>query len=144
MPLAPCCVQFETTARIVRLTLVRKIGVVALALVFVALPVMACAVPAAVMTSAERECCQKMAGHCEEMGMAKDHPCCRQTTVSSDTDAVKTAPSQDHHVSLIVFHALTVPSEASLTFLTPQWSARTLYTHGPPGLAPTFQTILRI
>jgi hypothetical protein len=123
---------------------VRKIGVLALVVAFVALPVMACAVPATVMTSAERECCQKMAGHCEEMGMAKDHPCCRQTTVSSDVDALKPAPSQDPHVSLIVFHALTVPFEVGLASRAAQWSSRTLYTHGPPGLAPTFQTILRL
>ncbi len=41
-----------------------------------ALPVAACVLPGAAMTSAERECCKKMAEQCGEMGMAKSHPCC--------------------------------------------------------------------
>jgi len=51
-----------------------KIGVVGVGASFVALPVMACAVPAAVMTSAERECCQKMAGAAKKWGWRKIIP----------------------------------------------------------------------
>src|ERR1700687_4144226 len=122
----------------------RKVGIFGLAVLFAALPVMACAVPNAAMTAAERECCQKMAGQCGDMGMTKSHPCCQKTSTSSDFHALKAASSQDHHFGLIVFHALTAPSEASSNSSMAEWSSRTLYTHGPPGLAPTFQTILRI
>jgi hypothetical protein len=126
------------------LTLVSRIGVLALTVLFAALPVVACVTPNAVMTAAERECCKKMAGQCGDMGMTKSHPCCQQTSTSSDFDALKTASSQGHHFSLIVFHALMVLFEASSNSTIAQWSSRTLYTHGPPGLAPSFQTILRI
>jgi hypothetical protein len=128
----------------VLLTRIGRIGVLALTVLFAALPVVACAMPNSAMTAAERECCKKMAGQCGDMGMTKSHPCCQQTSTSSDFDALKTASSQDHHFSLIAFHALTVPFEASSNSSLAQWSSRILYTHGPPGLAPTFQTILRI
>jgi hypothetical protein len=140
----PYCARFALAARMVLLTLIGRIGVLALTVLFAALPVLACAMPNSAMTAAERECCKKMAGQCGDMGMAKSHPCCQQTSTSSDFDALKTASSQDHHFSLIVFHALSVPFEASSNSSLAQWSSRILYTHGPPGLAPTFQTILRI
>jgi hypothetical protein len=57
------------------LKLLIKVGVSALALMLAALPVAACVLPGATMTSAERECCKKMAEQCGDMGMAKTHPC---------------------------------------------------------------------
>jgi hypothetical protein len=116
----------------------------ALTVLFAAMPVLACAMPNSAMTAAERECCKKMAGQCGDMGMAKSHPCCQKTSTSSDFDALKTASSQDHHFSLTVFHALALPFAVSSNSSLAQWSFSTLYPHGPPGLAPTFQTILRI
>jgi hypothetical protein len=65
----------------------RRVGVFALAVLFAALPVMACAVPNAAMTAAERECCKKMAGQCGDMGMAKSHPCCQVTALSGNRHA---------------------------------------------------------
>jgi hypothetical protein len=128
----------------VLLTLISRIGVLALTVLFAAMPVLACVMPNSAMTAAERECCRKMAGQCGDMGMAKSHPCCQQTSTSSDFDALKTASPRDHHFGLIVLHALTLPFEVSSNSSLAQWSSKTFYSHGPPGPAPAFQTILRI
>ena len=66
-----------------------KVGVFALTALFAALPVMACAVPNAAMTPAERECCKKMARQCGDMGMAKSHPCCQSTATPADLHAAE-------------------------------------------------------
>src|SRR6266849_1126448 len=92
--------------RLMGVRLAIKVGVSALALMLVALPVAACVLPGAGMTSAERECCKKMAEQCGDMGMAQSHPCCQPTTTSLDFHALKTASSQLDHVSLVLFHAL--------------------------------------
>src|SRR5271156_7211088 len=98
------------------LKLVQKVAIFALAVLFAALPVMACAVPNAAMTPAERECCKKMARQCGDMGMAKSHPCCQSTATPADFHALKTASSQLHHVSLVLFHALPLTAQADVYY----------------------------
>jgi hypothetical protein len=94
------------------LKLVQKVAVVALARLFAALPLMACIVPNAAMTVAERECCKKMAERCGDMGMAKSHPCCQSTATPADFHALKTVSSQLHHYGLVLLHALPPTSPA--------------------------------
>jgi hypothetical protein len=122
----------------------QKIGVFALAALFAAMPVMACALPDAAMTAAERECCKKMVRQCGDMEMAKSHPCCQSTATPADFHALKTASSQLHHVSLILSHTLPVASPADAHFSLAQSSSRVSCTHSPPGLSSTTTTILRI
>jgi len=93
----------------VALKVIRKLSVFALAVLFAGLPVMACMVPNAAMTAAERECCKKMAGQCGDM--AKSHPCCQVTATPADFHALKTASSQLHRVSLVLFHALPLTAQ---------------------------------
>ena len=126
------------------LKLVQKVGVFALAVLFATLPVMACVLPNAAMTAAERECCKKMAGQCGDMGMAKSHPCCQVTATPADFHALKTASSQLHHGSLVLFHALPLTAQADSYFSLAQWSSRDSCTHSPPGLESLTTTILRI
>jgi hypothetical protein len=121
----------------------RRVGVFVLAVLFAALPVMACAVPNAAMTAAERECCKKMAEKCGDMGMTKSHPCCQVTATSADFHALKTPSSQLHHVGLLLSHTLPVTSQADAYFSLTQWS-RVSCTHSPPGLESITSTILRI
>jgi hypothetical protein len=122
----------------------RRVGVFALAVLFAALPVMACAVPNAAMTAGERECCKKMAGQCGDMGMAKSHPCCQVTATPADFHALKTASSQLNHVSLVLFHALPPTAQTDAYFSLAQWSSRVSCIHSPPGLESLATTILRI
>ena len=122
----------------------RKVGVFALAVLFAGLPVMACVVPNAAMTPAERDCCKKMAGQCGDMGMAKSHPCCKVSATPADFHALKTASSQLDHVSLVLFHALLLTAQVDVYFSLAQWSSRVSCTHSPPGLESLTTTILRI
>jgi hypothetical protein len=100
--------------------------------------------PGAGMTSAERECCKKMAEQCGDMGMAKSHPCCKVSATPAGLHALKTASSQLHHVSLVLFHALPLTSLAHAYFSSARWSSRVSCTHSPPGLDSLATTILRI
>src|SRR6266403_1289103 len=122
----------------------RKVGVFGLAVLFAALPVMACVAPNAAMTPAERDCCKKMAEQCGDMGMAKSHPCCQTTATPADFHALKTASSQLHYVSLVLFHALPVTSQTAAYCSFAQWSCGVSGNHSPPGLDSTTTTVLRI
>ena len=121
-----------------------KLGVSALALMLAALPVAACVLPGAAMTSAERECCKKMAEQCGDMGMAKSHPCCKVTGTPADFHALKTTSSPLDHVSLVLFHALPNTVQANVYFSLAQRSSRVSCTQSPPGLESLTTTILRI
>jgi len=125
------------------LKLLIKVGVFALALMLAALPVAACVLPGAAMTSAERECCKKMAQRCGDMGMAKSHPCCKVTAMP-DFHALKTASSQVDHVSLVLSYAPPLTAQTDLYFSLAQWSSRVSCTHSPPGLESLTTTVLRI
>ena len=126
------------------LKLLIKLGVSALALMLAALPVAACVLPGASMTSAERECCKKMAEQCGDMGMAKSHPCCKASATPADFHALKTASSQLDHVSLVQSHALSLTPQTDVYFSLAQWSSRVSCTHSPPGLESLATTVLRI
>ena len=120
-----------------------KVGISALALLMAALPVMACTVPGAVMTAAERDCCKRMANQCGHSGMAKPHGCCEIQTAPNDFHAVKASFTQLDH-SLIDFHAQPVAlqtiADSQLIF-----TANTTFpTHSPPGLGYSATTVLRI
>jgi hypothetical protein len=143
-PFPTCCVLQSGLGRLVMLKLLIKVGVSALALMLAALPVAACVLPGAAMTSAERECCKKMAEQCGDMGMAKSHPCCKVTATPTDFHALKTASSQLDHVSLVLFHALPLTAQTDEYFSLSQWSSRVSCAHSPPGLESLATTVLRI
>jgi len=128
----------------VTLKLLIKVGVSALALMLAALPLAACALPGTAMTSAERECCKKMAEQCGDMGTAKSHPCCKVTATPADFHALKTASSQLDHVSLVLSYALPITAQTDVYFSLAQWSSRVSCTHSPPGLESLATTVLRI
>ena len=143
-PFLAGCVLLSVVDRLEMLKLSIKIGVSALALMLAALPVTACVLPVVAMTSAERECCKKMAEQCGDMGMAKSHPCCQVTATPADFHALKTASSQLHHVSLVLLHALSSTAQIDARVSLAQWSSRVLCTHSPPGQESLDTTILRI
>ncbi|SRR6266851_1123555 len=126
------------------LKLLLKLGISALALILAALPVAACVLPGAGMTSGERECCKKMAERCGDMGMANSHPCCKVTAAPADLHALKTTSSQLDHVSLGLFHPLSGTAETDGYFPLAQWSSSVSCTHSPPGLESLTTTVLRI
>jgi hypothetical protein len=143
-PFPACCVLLSAADRLVMVKLLIKVGVSALALMLAALPVAACVLPGAAMTSAERECCKKMAEQCGDMGMTKSHPCCGVTATPADFHALKTTSSQLDHVSLVLFHALPITAQTDPYLSLAPWSSCVSCTHSPPGLGSTNTTVLRI
>ena len=123
--------------------LAAKIGVSTLALLLAALPAMACAIPGAAMTAAERNCCKRMANQCGHSGMAKSHGCCEIQTAPNDFHALKASFTQVDH-SLIDLHAQPVAlqtiADSQLIFTT----NTSFPTHSPPGLVSSATTVLRI
>jgi hypothetical protein len=126
------------------LKLLIKVGVSGLVLMLAALPVAACVLPGVAMTPAERACCKKMAEQCGHNGMVKYHSCCEPTATPANFHALKTASSQEHQFSLVLFHALPLNTQVDTYFSPTQWSSLVFCTHSPPGLGSTTTTILRI
>src|SRR5215467_8518613 len=84
-----------------------KAAVSMLSLLLLATPIMACMIPAAFMTAAERECCKRMAGECGRAGMPQSHPCCQTTTVPDHFAAIKSSSNVNAiHVTLAVAYVL--------------------------------------
>src|SRR3982074_42566 len=85
---------------------VGKVGVSVLSLVLLAIPIMACVMPALHMTSAERDCCKRMAQECGQ-GMTKSHSCCQTATVPDRLPAIKNSSDvNSSHLALVLSHAL--------------------------------------
>ena len=127
--------------------LVAKFGVsilAILAMLLAALPVTACVLPGAAMTSAERECCKKMAEQCGDMGMEKSHPCCQPTTTSIDFHALKTPSSSQDYLSLVVLQGLPISVQGVTCLSLTPIAFQVSYTHSPPGLESLTTTVLRI
>ena len=119
-----------------------KVGVSILALLLAALPAMACTVPGATMTAAERDCCKRMAEQCGS-GMAKSHGCCQPQVSPNDFHPLKASSSQLNH-SLVDIHAQPLAVQAG-TALPLMFTAGILSpTHSPPGLLASATTVLRI
>jgi hypothetical protein len=122
---------------------VGKIGVSVLSLLLLATPIMACVVPAAAMTAAERDCCKRMAHQCENKGMTKTHSCC-QTIVPDHLPAIKSSSDANSKpLALVLIHALPpVPTVAMVgeSGLSP----READIHSPPVSPPVTISVLRI
>src|SRR5882757_6632345 len=86
---------------------VGKVGVSLLSLVLLATPIMACVMPTATMTAAERDCCKRMGPECGK-GMAKSHSCCQTATLPDHLPAIKSsAPDvSSKHLALVLKHTL--------------------------------------
>jgi len=110
---------------------------IALSIIVVALPLLACLTSVAEMSPEQRECCEKMAGRCEMSAMPSSHSCC-QHPVSQQTAAASKV--QRHDCGLVV----TVLGEAapSLPRIISRGSATSF--ESPPEEPPQIATVLRI
>ena len=122
--------------------LAAKARVSILALLLATLPVMACTVPGATMTAAERDCCQRMAEQCHRSGMANSHGCCQTQASQNGLHALKTSSSQLDH-SLFQIHAL--PLALPVITVSQMFGTNVAFpTHSPPGPLYLATTVLRI
>src|SRR5215467_9649174 len=60
-----------------RVTRARAFALLTIAFLWAITPVMACVLPGATMTPAERECCHHMAEQCGSSTMPASHSCCK-------------------------------------------------------------------
>jgi hypothetical protein len=124
---------------------VGKVGVSVLSLLLLAMPVMACLIPEAAMSAAERDCCKRMAQECGKAGMPQSHSCCQTTTVPDHFAAIKNASDANSvHVTLAVTYGLhqntfRIPTLQE-SFSAP-WAAD---IHSPPISPPASISVLRI
>ncbi len=121
-----------------------RIGVSLLSLLLLATPIMACLVPAAAMTEAERDCCKRMAHDCGNRGMMESHSCCQSTTVPSHLATIKSSfDGSSMHLGLVFPHEF--PSMLRIA-TTPEVgsSPRAVDIHAPPTSPPVAVSVLRI
>jgi hypothetical protein len=65
------------SSTLVRVTRIRAFALLTIALLWAITPAMACVLPGATMTPAERECCHHMAEQCGSSMMPASHSCCQ-------------------------------------------------------------------
>ena len=123
-----------------RINIVRKasqFASIALSIVVVALPLLACLTSFAEMSPAQRECCEKMAGRCEMSVMPSSHSCC-QHPVSPHTATASRMQSSDFGL------AITMVSEVPSHFARPMIGIAVGTFESPPESPPQSISILRI
>jgi hypothetical protein len=100
-------------------------------------PVMACLVPDAEMTAAERDCCKHMAQQCGSMNMPSSHSCCetevRQSSPMLHVERAQVAPQMMAAMIVNVPNVQPIESFHALAEL-----------HRPPESPPGSSSILRI
>ena len=137
----------ETKARSVkqfagcgRINMVRKASQfvsIALSIIVVALPLLACLTSFAEMSPEQRECCEKMAGRCEMSVMPSSHSCC-QHPVSPHTATASRIQSSDFGL------AITMLAEAPSPFARPMIGIAVSTFESPPESPPQSVNVLRI
>ena len=115
----------------------KLVGVLLLGLLF-GYPAMACLVPNAEMTAAERDCCKHMAQQCGSMNMRSSHSCCqkevsRPNSMLSATFAQLVSPALSDPVVAELPDSVAVGTEFSSFEL-----------HPPPESPPGTSSILKI
>jgi hypothetical protein len=85
-------------------------GLVAVLLLWISTPALACLAKPETMTPAEMQCCREMHGDCGEMAKA-EHSCCPKTPARAQSDKVVVSGSVGKYVPL----APALTSEATET-----------------------------
>ncbi len=124
--------------------LANKFGVLALSALLFAAPTMACLLPTAELTAAERECCKQMADQCGAAGMPSSHSCCRHLLSPADSSFVTPHP-QIGLDDLVMVASAAIPTAARAVI--PALVAHGMWfdgIHGPPESPPITSSVLRI
>lgn len=118
--------------------IVRQLASLLLLIILLGFPAMACLIPGAEMTEAERDCCKHMAQQCGSMNMPSSHSCCRKEVSSPDsmlgaTFAQLMVPALSGAVLSELPQPLVIKSQFSSFEL-----------HPPPESPPSTSSILRV
>jgi hypothetical protein len=117
----------------------RQLGALVLLLIWSLVPAMACALPDAQMTPAERSCCVQMQQHCGGMSMPASHGCCQKQVRTEQLAAVY----KNQHLSQPIAVAQALPV---MQMAPPPSRARVSHSPNasPPQSPPFSVAILRI
>jgi hypothetical protein len=113
----------------------RQLGALVLLLVWSLMPAMACTLPDAQMTPAERACCVQMHEQCGGMDMPASHSCCH-----------KQAPTQQSAVAhsnvqpAVLGHTATVQLAAPSSYLLVAHSLVAVLPQSPPASITILRT----
>lgn len=120
------------------MTTIRQIASLLLLGVMFGYPAMACLIPGAEMTEAERDCCKHMAEQCGSMNMPSSHSCCKKEVSRPNSMLVAT-------FAQIIAPALngTVVGELPQPFVIASESSP-FELHPPPESPPATSSILRV
>jgi hypothetical protein len=111
----------------IAVTKVRAAVLLGIVLIWVASPAIACVLPGATLTPAERECCHHMAAQCGQVAMPASHSCCQTRSHHSDALPQATASVPTRHLAIA---AVTAQATFVLPVATPERLA--IYLHSPP------------
>ena len=111
----------------IAVTRVRAALLLSIVLLWVVTPAIACVLPGATLTPAERECCHHMAGQCGQAAMPASHSCCQTKSHHSDALPQASSSAPTRQLSFIIVAVQT-------TFVVPEIAIDHLatYLHSPP------------
>jgi hypothetical protein len=109
-----------------------------LLLVWSLLPAMACRLPDAQMTPAERACCVQMQRNCGGMDMPASHPCCQKQVRTEQSAVIQKGQRAAQPIVIQIVPGMQMALPVSLT--REQYSLNV----SPPQSPPSAITILRI
>lgn len=111
---------------------------IALSIIVVALPLLACLTSFAEMSPEQRECCEKMAGRCEMSVMPSSHSCC-QHPVSPHTATASRMQSSDFGLAITM-----LAEDFSSLLRRPMIGIAVSTFESPPESPPQSVNVLRI
>lgn len=125
------------------LKLASKFGVVLMVALLFTAPTMACLLPNATLTQAERDCCKHMAEQCGDARMPSSHSCCQRVSAPDVSNFVVRQAQHMFADLAVIGTAFPVVVQAVLTGgnARADWFDR---LHGPPESPPAAISALRI
>ena len=111
----------------IAVTRVRAAVLLGIVLMWVGSPAIACVLPGATLTPAERQCCHHMAEQCGQAAMPASHSCCQTKSHHPDALPRATVSVPTRHLTIAV---VTAQPTFVLPVATPERLA--IYVHSPP------------
>jgi hypothetical protein len=116
----------------------RQLGALVLLLVWSLVPAMACTLPDAQMTPAERACCIQMQRNCSGMDMPASHPCCQKHLRTEQNALVQKVQHASQPIVMQIMPRTQMVIPVSVA------RERRALNVSPPQSPPCAVTILRI
>jgi hypothetical protein len=135
------CIVASESSTLMRVTRTRAFALLTIALLWAITPAMACVLPGATMTPAERECCHHMAEQCESSMMPASHSCCKAQGPTNNVlpQAQSAGPVRPLTIAVIP----PVASLGALPVVTVRFHLSFLHAP-PPEPSSGYNSVLRI